>query len=306
MATVPESPLAGGASSRGRVLVLGARGQLGREVVLIAGERGLHVVAWDRDELDLTDIGAIGGTLRAIEFDVLVNCAAYTAVDAAESNPALAFSLNAYAVEQIALACREADRMFVHVSTDYVFDGESETPYRPDQAPGPINIYGASKLTGEALARRAHREGTIVVRTSSVFGIAGAAPGGSGNFVETMLRLGKERERLRVVDDTVMAPTYAVDLARGIMDLLASGAPAEIYHVTNEGRASWHDFAREILQRAGIDTPVDAIASTDYPTPARRPRFSVLHTGRTTDRIGPLPPWRDALDRYLSERRASP
>lgn len=288
-----------------KLLVTGASGQLGRDLILAASSAGATARGLLRSELDLSDAASITTRLAALDFDVLVNCAAYTRVDAAESEPASAFAINGYAVEQIALACRDADRRLVQVSTDYVFDGESDTPYAPEQAPGPINIYGASKLVGEALARRAHPMGTLVVRTSSVFGIAGALPTGGGNFVETMLCLGAERGRLRVVGDTVMAPTYSADLARGILDLLATEAPPGIYHMTNEGSASWHEFAREILACAGVSATVDAIPSIEYHTPARRPRFSVLDTRRTTERIGPLPSWQDALDRYLAARPAS-
>lgn len=287
---------------RVRILILGARGQLGRDLERVAGSAGFETIAWDRENLDLRTVSDVEPHLRDLQFDVVVNCAAYTRVDAAETEPAEAFAINAYAVEAIARACHTVGCPLVHVSTDYVFDGEAHEPYRPEDAPGPINVYGSSKLAGEALARRAHRHGTIIVRTSSLFGVGGARPDGSRNFVETILGLGTKGERLHVVGDTMMAPTYSADLARGILDLLGSGAPPGIYHITNEGTATWWEFAREILDRAGILVEVEAIASTDRPAPARRPRYSVLDTEAITDRIGQLPSWRDALQRYLAER----
>ncbi len=283
------------------MLVLGAGGQLGTEVVRAAEAAGWAVAGLTRDDLDLFDTASVRDVLERLEFSACVNSAAYTGVDAAESDAEAAFRVNAYAVEQVAKACATRGARLVQVSTDYVFDGESEGPYLPDDPPAPINVYGASKLAGEALARRAHPDGTLVVRTSSVFGVAGARDGG-GNFVETMLRLGRERDRLQVVSDTVMAPTYAPDLAAAIVALLDDDAPADTWHATNEGSASWYQFAVEIVARAGIEAEVQPVTSDRYPATARRPRFSVLHTGRTSDRIGPLPSWRDGLARYLAER----
>ncbi len=287
------------------IIVIGASGQLGREVAGAAEAAGHRVLALSRPDLDLGDTRAIRPTIGALDFDACVNCGAYTAVDAAERDAEAAFRVNAYAAEEIARACAAGGRRLVQVSTDYVFDGESETPYLPEAPPGPINVYGASKLAGEALARRAHPDGTLVVRTSSVFGVAAAREGGGGNFVETVLRLARERQDLRVVSDAVMAPTYAPDLARAILALLDCDAPAGTWHVTNEGTASWLDFAREIVTRAGIHAELQPITGDEYPAAARRPRFSVLHTGRTTEHIGPLPPWREALGTYLRERARS-
>lgn len=288
-----------------KILILGARGQLGHDLAQAATLQGFETVASDKDALDLRAAGGVRQWMLQLDFDVVVNCAAYTAVDAAETEPEAAFAVNAYAAEAVAQVCRASGRPLVHMSTDYVFNGEHDRPYQPHDAPGPINVYGASKLVGEALARRAHPDGSIIVRTSSVFGVAGAIPGGTGNFVETMLRVGAERRRLRVVADAVMAPTYSRDLARGILDLVGSEAPPGIYHMTNDGTASWWEFAREIFRQAGMTVEVDAIASDDYAAPARRPRYTVLDTGATTARVGRLPPWREALERYLTERTSA-
>lgn len=234
---------------------------------------------------------------------MLVNCAAYTRVDDAESHAGTAFAVNAYAVEALAAACHDLGRPLVHVSTDYVFDGEADRPYPVDAKPGPLNVYGASKLVGEVLAHRAHPEGTLIVRTSSLFGLAGARPGGGGNFVETMLRVGRERGRLRVVRDHRMTPTSSADLAGAILGLLAEEASAATYHYANAGETSWHEFARAILEEAGVEAEVEAVPGREYRTPARRPRYSVLDTRTVTDRLGPAPEWRDALERYMEARR---
>lgn len=303
-----------------RLLVLGAGGQLGHDMVRVARDAGIAVRGLGRRELDLAPEPAgqaeaapspepdpVAG-LRDLDFDVLVNCAAYTRVDDAEADPAAAFALNARAPALLAGACAERGARLVQVSTDYVFDGEARRPYREDDAPAPLGVYGASKLTGEALARRAHPRGTLVVRTASLFGIAGARraeAGTGGNFVETMIRRGGQTGRLRVVDDVVMSPTCTLDLARAIVHLLGDDAPAGTYHVAGLGQASWYELARAVVAGAGVDAVVEPIPSGEYPTPAVRPAFSVLDTGRALAAGCPLRPWQDALAHYLAERRAT-
>lgn len=285
------------------IAVTGITGQVGRDVLGVIERRsGLRAIPLDRATLDLDGLDTIQSSLATLTFDVLINCAAYTAVDDAESEPAVAFRRNAYAVEQLALACREAGATFVQLSTDYVFDGEAGRPYAVDDAPAPLNVYGASKLVGEALARRAHGSGSIVVRASSVFGLAGMEEG-KGNFVETILRLSRAQDRLQVVADTTMAPTYSADLARALVELLESGAGPGVYHISNGGEATWYDFAVKILELAGSDVPVDPVPAEHYPGPARRPGYSVLATDRAEARVGPMPSWQDALRRYLEERQ---
>lgn len=286
-----------------KVLVLGRSGQLGHDVFDGAADAAdLEVSGLDRAGLDLRDVDSIAGRLADFRFDALINCAAYAQVDAAEGDPASAFTVNAYAVEALAAACARKGARFVHVSTDYVFSGEADRPYRPDDAAAPLNVYGASKLVGEALARRAHPGGTVIVRTSSVFGVAGARPGGGGNFVETMIRLGTERGRLSVVADNTMAPTYAADLARGLLELVRLRPEPGAYHLTNEGRTSWHGLAVATMEMAGIPAEITPIPAADYPTPARRPTFSVLDTRSTTALTGPMPAWQDGLRGYLAAR----
>ena len=202
------------------------------------------------------------------------------------------------------LGARNSGARLVHLSTDYVFDGTSERPYRPHDAPAPLNVYGASKLMGEALVRRAWPEGAVIVRTSSIFGRAGMAEG-KGNFVETILRLCRERDRIEVVADTVMSPTYSSDLARALVALIEQGAEPGTYHATNRGETSWYEFARAIVREQGESLQIDPVSADDYPRPARRPRYSVLDTSKTDELIGPLPEWSDGLRRYLGEREGA-
>lgn len=285
-----------------RLLVLGAAGQLGADLVRHASDSGRDDVATlTRDDLDLADPDAIGPALDGLEFDILVNCAAWTRVDDAESDPAGAFAVNATAVREIAAACRRQDARLVTVSTDYVFDGEAGRPYAEDAAPAPVNVYGASKLTGEALARAVYPARTTIVRTASLFGSGGDGRPGR-NFVESMIRAATEGRALRVVDDVTMSPTWTGHLAPALLSLIDANAPAGLYHLAAEGAATWYDFARAALEGAGVDADLSPTDSAGYPTPARRPRYSVLDTGRAASLGIRMPPWESGLARYLRER----
>lgn len=239
-------------------------------------------------------------TLGGLEFDALVNCTSYHKTDEVELNATRAFTVNAHAVARIAAACAERDARLVHVSTDYVFDGVHRVPYTEVDAPRPINVYGASKFMGETLALREH-SGAIVIRVASLFGVAGAS-GKGGNFVETMLRVGKEKGQLRVVDDVTMSPTATADVAGAILALLAREAEPGVYHVVNSGHATWYEFASRIIERAGVEATVTPVSSSEYPTVARRPAYSVLDNRKVSRLVGELPPWEDALDRYLAAK----
>lgn len=296
------SPGAAGADPP-KVLIVGAGGHLGRDLLRLAeGAHDLSVMGLGRGELDLAVPETVDAAIEGLEFDILVNCAAYTAVDAAEDELGAAFAVNAYGVEALASVCARRGARFIHISTDYVFDGRATTPYQPEDAPAPLNVYGASKLVGESLARRVHPEGTCIVRTASLFGSA-AAPERGGTFLEAMLRARHTGGPLRVVSDNIMAPTYVPDLAAGLLALLHRGAPAGVYHYTSTGTASWHEFAMAIFEAAGARTTVEAIPSADYPTRTRRPRYSVLDTRSGSGLMGAAPHWRDALERYFSLRR---
>lgn len=287
-----------------RVLVVGAAGQLGSDLMVTDAGEDTSVTGLTRSELDVTDEAAVARTVGRGDWDVVINCTAYNDTAGAESDPGAAFDVNARAPQSLAAAARDAGARFVHVSTDYVFDGLARRPYVETDPPAPLGVYGASKLTGESLARAAHPEGTIVIRTAALFGIAGARRG--GNFVETILRAGRARagggEPLRGVADIVVSPTGTADLAAGIMELIRADAAPGTYHVVNEGRASWFDFARAIIDRAGIDVEVQPTPAASFPSAFRRPIFSVLDAGKAAALTGARPPWEDALDRYLEAR----
>ena len=282
-----------------KVLVTGAAGQVGKALIASAPERW-DVEGLTRADCDLADEGALDTLLRAKRPDLVINAAAYTAVDIAESEPERARLVNADAVSAIAQALGHTGGRLVHVSTDFVFDGTGSAPYRPDAPRNPLSVYGATKAAGEDAAG----PDAIVCRTSWVY-----APGGS-NFVRTMLHLMTERDELRVVDDQVGSPTSAAGLAATLWALADKGRPG-IYHHRDAGVASWYDFAVAIaeealaiglIERAPTILP---IATTDYPTPAMRPHFSVLDDRDTRLLLGDRPPhWRTALRTMLKEEKA--
>jgi dTDP-4-dehydrorhamnose reductase len=287
-----------------RILVLGAGGQVGRAVVEVA--RGAHEVAErTRAELDITDAAAVRRVVTEIRPDWIVNGAAYTAVDLAEDEFARAEAINDAAVGILARAAEETGARLLHLSTDFVFDGGSNRAYLPHDEPAPLGAYGRTKLGGERRAQAAAC-GSIVLRTAWVYAAAGK------NFVLTMLKLMREREQVRVVADQIGAPTWATGLARAIRDLLEADAAPGIHHWTDLGLASWYDFAvaiqdealaRGLLSRAAAITP---IATSDYPTRARRPPFSVLDT-KSTRALLPSPAvhWRHNLRMMLDELRTA-
>ncbi len=291
-----------------RLLVLGASGQLGADLVRhAAADDRYQVTSFTREDLDLTRTDEIGPALDDVPFDLLVNCAAWTAVDEAESHATEAVALNAHAVGAVAAACRRKGARLITVSTDYVFDGETDRPYAEDARPAPLNVYGASKLMGESLARTEWLAGTTVVRTASLFGTGGGGPDRPAvNFVNTMIGAAQEGRSLKVVDDVTMSPTWTGHLAPSLLALIESDAPAGVYHLTAQGEATWYDLARAALEGAGVETELRATGSAGYPTPARRPRYSVLDTGRAASFGVRLPPWRDGLAGYLRARYLEP
>lgn len=283
------------------VLVLGARGQLGRDLVPRLSGR---VVGLGRAEIDLTDAAELRRVLTEQRPDVVVNCAAYNHVDRAESEPEAAFRVNAWAVRDLATICRDLGCLLVHFSSDYVFglDSSRAIPWTPDDAPGPVSVYGLSKLAGEYLVRSIC-PGHLVLRTCGLYGLHGV--GGKGtNFVETMLRLAGQGRPLRVVSDQVCSPSYTVDVAETTAALLRVGARG-VHHVVNPGGCSWYEFARTIFELEGISADLSPIAAAEYGAAARRPTYSVLDVESLT-RIGvPAPrPWAEALQAYLVERRS--
>ena len=278
-----------------KALIVGANGQLGRALQACA-PAGVELVTHDVDTLDITDGRAIEACLAETQPDFLLNAAAYTAVDKAESDEAAAYAVNATAVGLLANGARRIGARFVHVSTDFVFDGRSGSPYRPDTPTNPLGAYGRTKLAGEQEAGDA-----LIVRTAWVY-----APQG-GNFVRTMLRLMDERPEVRVVADQIGTPTYAPGLAATLWALAGKGVTG-IHHHTDSGAASWYDFAVAIQEEAlaigllDTEVPVIPIATADFPTPARRPHYSVLDKSSTIAALGgPAPHWRVNLRTMLSE-----
>jgi dTDP-4-dehydrorhamnose reductase len=285
-----------------RVVVLGANGQLGSDLMRAAPlSPHLEIVPFYRKDLEVTDFAAIPVALSQVRFDVLINCTGYHKTDEAERHASEAVAVNATAVKFLAEACKLRGARLLHISTDYVFGGDLTRPYRETDSPAPLNVYGASKFLGECLASHVYAEGVIIARVASLFGVVGAS-GKGGNFVETMLRMGREKGRLRVVKDVTMSPTSTWDAARIILRLIAERAPAGIYHLVNSGQATWFEFAREIIRRTGVAATVEAIRSSEYPTPAIRPPYSVLDNAKASAVTGPIRRWEEALADYLREK----
>jgi dTDP-4-dehydrorhamnose reductase len=278
-----------------RAIVLGSAGQLGRELVALLGDR----LAWagDRDEIDVTDHHRTSALVAQVRPRVVFNATAWNRVDAAEAEPAAAFAVNAIAPFHLARACHGVGALLVHYSTDYVFDGSASRPYREDDTPGPLGVYGASKLAGEHLVAAVAGE-HLVIRTSGVLGRGGSEQKG-GSFVERVVGRARAGEPLRVVGDQVFAPTCASELARASLALVEAGARG-LFHVTNAGTCSWHDLACAALALAGLEAPIERIASADLALPARRPSYSVLSCGKYLGTgLPPLRHWRDALPECL-------
>jgi len=274
-----------------KILVSGSGGQLGLELAALLPWRGQEVVALSKEELDVADFGAVMLALEKHSPDVVVNAAAYTNVDGCETETDLAYSINALGPRNLAQLCEERGCDLLHVSTNYVFDGESERPYEPFDTPNPISAYGRTKLAGEEYVRQLTNS-WYVVRSAGVYGRG-------HNVVRTMLRLGMEREVLKIKDDEYISPTYAVDLAEGIAEVIEAGRYG-LYHLTNAGSCSWYEFAKEIFELAGVEVEVVPVPGSEYPLPAARPANGVL---RALD--GPeLRHWRQALEDYLDRERA--
>ena len=288
------------------LLVTGANGQLGSELREISNNYpNCRFFFTDVDELDITRQDAVNDFFEKNEIQTVINCAAYTAVDKAESDEISATLINATAVEYLAVACKREDATLIHVSTDYVYGGVACRPYDEDYPTSPASAYGRSKLAGEQAALNLPK--SVVVRTSWLYSSFG------NNFVKTMLRLGQERETLNVVFDQTGTPTYAADLAQAIMKIVESSESNSlktgIFNYANEGVCSWYDFAHEIMQQAGLKCVVRPIETKDYPAPAPRPHYSVLNKARIKTEYGlEIPNWKDSLSRCLAvlKNQASP
>jgi dTDP-4-dehydrorhamnose reductase len=272
-------------------MITGAAGQLGSDLVALLTESGDEVRPYARADLDITNSSAVAAAVEQFRPDVVVNAAAYTAVDAAEADEDAAFLANASAPAILAAALARSGGRLVHVSTDYVFAGDAARPYEVDAPTDPKSAYGRTKLAGELAVRELLPDASYVVRTAWVYGATGA------NFVKTMVRLCAERETVSVVDDQRGSPTWSLDLARGLIELARSGAAPGIYHCTNTGDTTWFEFTQAIFTELGAD-PARVLPTTTaaFPRPAPRPAYSVLSDQAWRQAgLAPLPSWRSAL-----------
>jgi dTDP-4-dehydrorhamnose reductase len=288
-----------------KILLTGAYGQLGREIMdWKDAYPDLEILGTDIDTLDITDRGAVDAFFRKSQPGWLINGAAYTAVDQAEDEPVKAEQINAMAPGILAEACKKYQARMIHVSTDYVFDGHGYRPYREDDPVHPQSVYGHTKWLGEQKCLEAHPE-SLIIRTSWLYSMYGK------NFVKTILRLGREKESLRVVFDQVGTPTYARDLARAILEIV-NGAPTPqgrfipgIYHYANEGACSWYDFARAILEMAHVACPVIPVRSEEFKSKASRPHYSILDKSKIKKVYAlVIPEWRESLAECIQKLKA--
>lgn len=277
------------------ILITGCNGQLGNELQLLEAKYQQHTFFnTDVNELDITNQLAVDDYVFRNQIDCIINCAAYTAVDKAEEQKELCTTLNTVAPSYLAAAVEKRGGCMIQISTDYVFDGTHSTPYVETDTPAPNSVYGCTKLAGELGVTKFSKK-SIVIRTAWLYSTFG------NNFVKTMLRLGRERKELGVVADQIGSPTYAADLAAAIMTILEKGVKPGVYHYTNEGVASWYDFTKAIHRMAGIkDCNVKPIHTSDYPTAATRPAYSVLDKKKITDDYQlTIPHWEEALQRCM-------
>jgi len=280
-----------------RIIIIGATGQLGTDLVEVFRQYGeFQVVPLSHQDCDCTDENQIGQVIVNLHPDVVVNCAAYVRVDDCEGHSNDAFNVNAIGALNVARACAAANAVCVYISTDYVFDGTKAAPYTESDLPNPINVYGASKLAGEYLTRQAVPH-WLIVRTASLFGKTGAR-GKGGNFVETIIKKAKAGEPIGVVDDVTMSPTYSRDAADRLAGLVRRRATG-LFHIANGGACTWYEFARTISEFVELGNPVRSVSSKEFRAAAVRPKNSALVTEQHDFR---LRPWKDALKAYLVEK----
>lgn len=278
-----------------KVLVTGVKGQLGFDVMNELGRRGHEAVGVDIEEMDITDAGQVEAVLMDHAPETVIHCSAYTAVDRAEDEPELCRKVNAEGTKNIASVCAALDCKLIYLSTDYIFSGEGERPWEPEDTPAPLNVYGQTKYEGEQeIKSRLNKY--FIVRISWVFGING------NNFVKTMLRLGRENGAVRVVEDQIGSPTYTYDLAKLLVDMAESEAYGQ-YHAANEGICSWYEFAKEIFRAAGMEeVEVTPVSSEEFPAKAKRPKNSRMSKEKIVKNgFNKLPSWQDAVGRYVGE-----
>lgn len=286
-----------------KILVTGAKGQLGSEIKELSTHYPYTFCFTCKEDLDITNELVLKNFIISQNITAIINCAAYTAVDKAESDVEKADSINHQAVQYLANIAKEQNITLIHISTDYVFDGTNYKPYTETNSVNPQSIYGRTKLLGEQALLHVNPKNSIIIRTSWVYSSYG------NNFVKTMLRLGKERESLGVIYDQIGSPTYAKDLAKAILDILPKidNKQTQIYNYSNEGVLSWYDFAKEIMKMAKLTCKINPIETKEYPTPAKRPHYSLLNKAKIKNEYAlEIPYWKDGLDeclRKMGERK---
>lgn len=283
-------------STTKNILVTGSNGQLGNELKSLQSKYPQYnFTFYSREELNISDPKAIEENFEKTSPHFVINCAAYTAVDKAETEHDTAMMINGSAVGYLAAACNKNGAKFIHISTDYVFDGQSKAPLKETDDVHPVNFYGESKLLGERLAFK-HNEDSVVIRTSWVYSVFG------NNFVKTMIRLMQSRESISVVNDQIGSPTYAADLAEVIMQIIdADKWVAGVFHFSNDGVISWYEFAQEIKTLTGSNCMVNGIPTEQYPTPAKRPTYSVMDKSKIVETYNvALKNWRESLQRCIA------
>jgi len=297
-----------------RILVTGKNGQLGQSIYKIVNtgngknnyQQDNEFIFVGREELDLSSERSINHYLdKSNKFDVIINCAAYTAVDKAEEEQELVNQVNHLAVSQLAQIAKNQKAKLIHISTDYVFDGGSDKPYTETDKTNPINVYGKTKLAGEKALQEIMLTNAMIIRTSWLYSEYG------NNFVKTMLRLGKERDEINVVSDQIGSPTYATDLAGAILEIIKNkefkeiSQATQIYHYSNKGEISWYDFAKEIFKIAKVDCKVNPITTQQYPTPAKRPKNTLMNKAKIakTFSVG-ISDWKESLDTCITTLKA--
>jgi len=284
-----------------KILLIGADGQLGSDILEVGQDQGQEIVPiMGPEELEVADADAVSRAVSEARPDVVINTAARCDVDACETDAARAFEVNALGARHVARACRDFSARLIHISTDYVFSGEKGSAYFEDDAPGPVNLYGVSKLAGEYLVSSCC-ENHLIVRSSGLFGVRGSREKG-GNFIETMVRLSSERSELKGVADQFLSPTYTRDLAQAILQLAEEDVRG-VVHVCNEGECSWLEWAEVIFRLLNREIDLQPVSMDEFPAVARRPHRTALKSNVVPmTRIDPLPPWQDAVERYLRQK----
>lgn len=283
-----------------KVLLIGANGQLGSDLLKVFQRAGDTVLPFTHAQLDVCSEARVAEVLTETKPDFVINTAAFHKVEECEKRSDLAFQVNGTGAMNLAVACKKAGAGLVHFSTDYVFGGYSKnTPYEEIDLPAPLNVYGTSKVVGELLIP-AYTDRYFVLRVCGLYGIAGSS-GKGGNFVETMLKKALAGDAIRVVDDQVLTPTYTGDLAKAVRDLILTGSFG-LYHLSSEGECSWYDFTRHIFECAGIQAQLSPVKSSTFASPVNRPSYSVLSKKKVRTLGISMPSWKDALPRYLEER----